>query len=110
MEEMNATCAVTVDGQWTAAIPEDVAKEDGGHDMAMEFYRAADFTNENAPAFEVGLKFTMSFMMAAGAGEPGTDTWVEAAALASNDIQMTAVDGASTLVIASAAVLGYLAF
>ena len=106
---MNATCAVTVDGQWTAAIPAAVEGEEG-HDMGIEFYRAAEWTNENAPAFEVGLKFTMSFMFAMGSGEPGTESWVEVAALASNDIQMTAVDGASTLVIASAAVLGYLAF
>jgi hypothetical protein len=105
---MAATCEMTVDGQWTAAIPE--ATEEGGHDMGIEFYRGAEWTNANAPAFVVGLEFTMSFYMAAGSGEPGTDTWVEVAALASNDIKMTAVDGASTLVIASAAVLGYLAF
>ena len=103
-EEMKGVCAMSEDGQWDVSWV-----EESGHTAEARHRRAADWTAEGLPAWELGMTFGLQCFAAMGTGTPGTEDWVEMAGLATNEVSITGVQGAAALSAASAALIGYLA-
>lgn len=104
MATMAESCPGAADGAWKYGG----AGENADGTGYIWWARAADMSNDNVGAIEEGTKMSIHFYGGMGTGDFGGDDMEVAAAWFTTPVAIEAIMGASTLQLASAALLGYL--